>query len=85
MLKRLDDIASGKAVATDTDLHFYSHELREKELLESYLDEGLSFDEAFDKSHLQAAEEFGTSPSGSDFYAPEANEAFEKQLWNDTK
>ncbi|MHA7877915.1 MAG: hypothetical protein ACX93T_03280 [Bacteroidota bacterium] len=46
MLKRLEDIASGMRTPTNIDLNFYTHELKEMELIQ----QGLGYAEAHERA-----------------------------------
>jgi hypothetical protein len=73
MIKRLENIASGKARPTDIDLNFYAHELREMELMK----QGIGYSEA----HKRALREYGVEYKrgyGSQLYTQEAIEAGDK-------
>ena len=80
MIERLEKIIAGELDATDVDLAFATHELRENQLMNAFMKDGMSFDDAYSKAHRQAADEYGMNPDGSNFYTPEADEAFENQL-----
>jgi hypothetical protein len=69
MIDRLERIADGKMKPTDTDLNFYAHELRERELM------GGDYSiQSYDKNHAQAAKEYGVKAEDEfeTFYTPEA-------------
>ncbi len=78
MIDRLKKIASGKLKATDTDRYFYTHELRESELMNSGM--------VYDQAHAISAKEFGVTVNmekqngGFFFYTGEAAQALFKQL-----
>ena len=80
MVQRLEGVIDGTLKATDTNLYFYTHELRENELMSSFMRDGLDESAAYQKAHTQAAKEYNVNPSGESLYTPEANKAFENQL-----
>uniref|UniRef100_UPI0013A595AE RHS repeat-associated core domain-containing protein n=1 Tax=Reichenbachiella versicolor TaxID=1821036 RepID=UPI0013A595AE len=71
MIARLEKILSGDIEATDIDLNFYTHELRELELMS----EGLPYRQA----HIQSLEDYGfeykRGVEEQNLYTPEANKA----------
>jgi hypothetical protein len=73
MIKRLENIALGKARPTDIDLNFYAHELREMELMK----QGIGYSE----THTRALREYGVEYKRgyeSQLYTQEAIEAGNK-------
>ena len=74
MMSRLNQIAAGELEATQIDVNFYSHELREQELVQS----GLSQQEA----HYQVLQEQGMYETEYDqqLYTKEALDADNQQL-----
>jgi filamentous hemagglutinin len=79
MLERLVKIASGKMKATEIDVNFYKHEMRESQLMKG----GMKYDEA----HHKVLEEQGTSHPNYDqkLYTKEALDAGNKALYNEQK
>ena len=71
MIDRLKKIADGNAKATDTDLYFYTHELREKELIN-----GVYTDDTYYKYHAQTSKEYGIKAVDEEktYYTKEAND-----------
>jgi len=69
MINRLNKILKGEIEETTTDLFFYTHELREKELMN-----GVYKLETYEKSHAIAAKEYGVKGKDEDstFYTYEA-------------
>jgi len=80
MIERQQKIIDGELDATNTDKLFYSHELRESQIMDKLIKDGMPFDEAYKKAHNQAAKEYNVNPDGRDFYTKDANDAFDKQL-----
>ena len=77
MVGRLNKIANGEMKATTTDLNFYTHELREMELMST----GLSYE----KAHIQALEDYGIKYKRGfekNLYTPEALKAGDEALIN---
>lgn len=75
MMERMIAISEGRLKPTANDQAFYTHELRESQLM----DEGLSYSDA----HAQACKEFGIDANAekndSPFYTDEANKAWEDE------
>ncbi len=80
MIERLQKVIDGDLDVTNTDKLFYSHEVSEALIMDKLLKDGMPFDEAYQKAHKEAADLYNANPSGVDFYTPEANKAFDKQL-----
>ena len=88
MIERLEKIAAGEMRPTDTDLRFYTHEMRE---LERYRAIGVpdgvnppADSPVWNNAHTATLEDFGLTDKapdgGSNFYTPEAVAADEAQM-----
>ncbi|EJS6789343.1 S-type pyocin domain-containing protein [Salmonella enterica subsp. enterica serovar Rubislaw] len=82
MIDRLENILNGGLQATDTDLRFYTHEIRE---LERYRNLGVkdgvipdNYDEVWNNTHTATLEDYKINEKTQPLYTPEAEEAYRK-------
>lgn len=72
-------IRKSEIQATETDLYFYTHEVREAQLMQ-----GKAYNTTnYDSAHAQASKEYGVTiemEKADVFYTPEASQAYDAQL-----
>ncbi|MFK3775998.1 S-type pyocin domain-containing protein [Pseudomonas sp. NPDC089406] len=89
MIERLEKVLIGEIGASDTDLRFYTHEVRELERFrELGIKDGAEPDdggETWNNTHAAALEDYRLSSDPGLLYTPEATEAYNRQIAREYK
>jgi RHS repeat-associated protein len=87
MLDRLKKISKKEIKATDVDINFARHELRESELQAGFIDKGMTREAAYEAAHEATLKEQNMYHRGYEekLYTPEAIKLGNDQLYNEIK